>query len=133
MYLRKLLSPNSPLLEKLHNEPYELATSNSVEKAYVSASRKHGMAAPIFQRRMKDVQKNLQQENKLVFVNESTIKSKTKRVQFTGLMKKYIKFINLAIASSASHLITYASQHFSTTPILSKKYNIEVLLPDDFM
>ena len=133
VYLRKLITPSSLLLEKIQNEPYELAVSKAVEKAYASGARKHGMTATIFQRRMQDVRKKLLRENKLVFINESTIISKTKGIQFTGLMEKYIKFVNLALASGASHLITYASQHFNIASILNKQFKIKILEPDDFL
>ena len=132
-YLTDLIIDSSPLLEKIQKGSYELAISNSVEKAYISAFRKHGMAAIIPERRILEVNKKLAGEKKLIIVKDSLIKSKTKKITFKGVMNKYLKFVKLAIASSASHFITYAGQHLRLSHDLNKHFNISVLSPRDFV
>lgn len=132
-YLKDLIVPDSLLLDKIQSGAYELAISNAVEKAYQSGFRKHGMAAIISERRMLEVRTKLAREKKLIVMNDSEIKSKTKKVQLKGLIQKYSKFVKLAIASSASHLITYASHHLERASMLDKHFNIKALLPDDFL
>ena len=132
-YLKDILGTDSPLLEKIQNGSYEMAISKAIERAYYSAFRKHGMTAIIPERRIMEVNSKLVREKKLIVMNDSQITSKTKKLTLKGIMNKYAKFVKLAIASSASHLVTYAGEHLKLSYDLDKCFGINVLSPSDFI
>ncbi len=132
-FFNDLLKSGSKLLDKIQKGCHRVGISKSIVKAYEDAYKKHRCISIFPARRMDEVLGKLEREKKLTEIAPSGVKAKTKRVKIKGsMMKKHKKFVELSIALNANYLITEASAHFSISDELKRKYNIEVVRPEEW-
>lgn len=132
-FFNDLLRAESKMLDKIQKECYKLGMSKSIEKAYKDAYSKHpDIPKFIPARKMEEVFEKLKRENKLIVMRSSGIKAKTKEMKIEGMQEKHKKFVELAIALDANYLITEVRSHLSISGELKRKFNIEVVRPEDW-
>ncbi|MCK4308302.1 hypothetical protein KAW50_08765 [candidate division WOR-3 bacterium] len=132
-FFNDLLRAESKMLDKIQKERYKLGMSKSIEKAYKDAYKKHrDIPKFIPARKMEEVFEKLKRENKLIVMRSSGIKAKTKEMKIEGMQEKHKKFVELAIALNANYLITEVRYHLSISGELKRKFNIEVVRPEDW-
>lgn len=118
--------PGHSAYGKMLRSNYALVISDEIIEKYINAIEKNNFSSKVF---WSEYQK-LEEMQKLRFAKKEKIEKTEAKVE---VHRKDRAFSRAAFASSAKYIVTQDEQHFLSKKSEFKKYQIEVLTPEEYI